>query len=111
LALDPYRFATDESAVEAMFEHNFNGALWSRLPLLNKLRWEVLVRGAALATSEDETGGYQELGVGLSNIGIGLARFIRVDAVWSHDVNGWNKAKVVLGINLNLTDLSNVEVN
>ena len=111
LALDPYDFATDGSTLEAMFEHNFNGALWSRIPVLNELRWEVLVRGAALVTSENENGGYQELGVGLSNLGVGLARFVRVDAVWSHDDNGWNKAKVVLGINISLSDLGSVEVN
>lgn len=104
LALDPYAYATDGSSFQAAVEHDFNGAIWSKLPLLNKLRWEVVVRGATLHTSDDRNG-YQELGVGLSNIGFGLTRFIRVDGVWSRDNNGWNKPALVVGLNISVEDL------
>jgi hypothetical protein len=81
LALEPYQFATDGNSFQAAIEHNFNGAIWSRLPLLNKLRWHVIVRAAMLQTDENA---YQEYGVGLGNIGFGLARFIRFDLVWNN---------------------------
>ena len=100
IALPPYAFATDGYSLETAFEHNFNGAIWSRLPLLNKLRWHVIVRGAVLRNEFDA---YEEYGVGIGNIGFGLVRFFRVDIAWN-SLGERSEPNYLFGINLPFGD-------
>ena len=81
LGLDPFALMTDEPWADAVVEHDFDGALWSLLPLLRRLRFEVHAR-AGLIVQPTLDRSYAEWGIGIGNIGFGPARFLRIDAVW-----------------------------
>ncbi|MCG8837172.1 carboxypeptidase-like regulatory domain-containing protein [Tenacibaculum dicentrarchi] len=94
--LNYYDFVTDKY-VASHFEHNFNGFILNRIPLLNKLKLRSLLTfRAAYGTISDKNIAanksninynapnkvYYEYGVGLDNIGYGNLRFLRIDAIW-----------------------------
>ena len=80
--LDYYKFYTNDKYAEAHVEHNFKGAVLSKIPLINKLNFH-LVGGAKTLFMADKNP-YTEYSVGLSNIGFGKWRFLRVDYVRSN---------------------------
>jgi hypothetical protein len=63
------------------FEHHFDGTLLDRIPLINKLGWKSLIGYSRL----QQEGGRQwnEIFIGLENIGISLYRGIRINFVGS----------------------------
>ncbi len=99
LTLAPYDFATDGAWVDGMVEHNFNGLLWQRLPLLRKLGWQVLLRGGGILLA-DGSRSYAEVGAGLTNVGFGAFRFFRFDVAYREREGEWANPYWVLGINL-----------
>ena len=78
--LDYYSFSTREDWVELHVEHNFNGYILDKLPLLRKLNFNLLLAGRYAASGDFR---YQEVSVGLGNVGIGPFRNMRIDYVWS----------------------------
>ncbi len=90
-----YNFSTNQSYAEFHAEHNFNGYLLNKIPLINKLGFE-LVLGAKSLVRKDEKP-YSELSIGLNNIGIGKLRFLRLDYVKSN-YNGVSQNGLVFGL-------------
>ena len=80
--LDYYKFYTNDKYAEAHVEHNFKGAVLSKIPLLNKLNFH-LVGGVKTLFMTDKNP-YTEYSVGLGNIGFGKWRFLRIDYVKSN---------------------------
>ncbi len=76
-----YALSTNDSYLEFHAEHDFNGYVLGKIPLLNKLNFNLIVGAHALATPDNKP--YQELTVGLDNIGWGKFRFLRLDYVRS----------------------------
>ena len=113
LALPHYGFTTRDTWVDGVVEHNFNGALWRRLPLLGKLGFETIVRTGAIVLPE-EGRLHQEFGIGVGRVGFGPARFIRVDVAWrttgSFRQNtvqtDWRRPVYRIGINVPLGTLT-----
>lgn len=91
-----YDFSTNDSYFEFHAEHDFNGFILGKIPLVNKLNFNLVVGAHNLATAENKP--YQELTVGLNNVGWGKWRFLRIDYVRSYQSGFLNDA-IVFGLN------------
>ena len=80
--LDYYRLSTNKNYAELHAEHNFQGYILNRIPLLKKLNFNLIL--GAHAASIDQQKPYQEFNVGIGNIGWGKIRFLRLDYVRSY---------------------------
>ncbi len=72
--------STDDSFINFHVQHQFDGYLLDKLPFIKKLGWEFVV-GYKYLNSESV---YQELHLGLDNIGFKAFRFFRADLVFSN---------------------------
>ncbi|HNQ26360.1 MAG TPA: DUF5686 and carboxypeptidase regulatory-like domain-containing protein [Aquaticitalea sp.] len=77
-----YTHSTNDAYMEFHAEHDFNGFLLGKLPLINKLNFNLILGAHALATPNTKP--YQEYTIGIDNIGWGKFRFLRVDYVRSY---------------------------
>jgi hypothetical protein len=94
----PYYVAsTNDAYFEGHFEHDDQGYIMNKIPLLNKLKSTLVLGYHNLSVPERKT--YHEFTVGLDNLGFGKFKFFRLDYVHSYqnhdDVDG-----VVFGIKL-----------
>ena len=77
-----YDLSANQSYFEGHFEHNFQGYIMGKIPLLNKLKSHLIVNGNALATTNNQP--YYEWGVSLGNLGWKKFRFFRIGFVQSY---------------------------
>ena len=99
----PYYVAsTNDQYFEAHAEHDDNGYIMNKIPLLNKLRASLVLGYHHLATPEMKP--YSEVSIGLDNLGFGKFRFFRFDYVRSYQ-SGYRGDGVVFGLKfLNILD-------
>jgi len=90
-----YTGSTNESYFEAHAEHDFNGFLLGKVPLLNKLNFNLVVGAHLLSTPDFKP--YQEYTIGVDNIGWGKWRFLRVDYVRSYQ-GGFQSDAILFGL-------------
>ena len=90
-----YNFSTNKSYAELHAEHNFKGYLLNKIPLINKLGFELVVGANSLIIKDKKP--YSEFSIGLNNIGIGKLRFLRLDYVKSN-YNGVSQNGLVFGL-------------
>lgn len=90
-----YAASTNDSYLEAHVEHDFNGFLLGKVPLLNKLNFNLVIGAHLLATPDFKP--YQEYSVGIDNIGWGKWRFLRVDYVKSYQ-SGFQSDAILFGL-------------
>jgi len=105
LLLPYYSHSSIGTFGEAHIQHNFNGFLLNRVPVLRKLGWQLVAGAKHLRSSQQEP--YSELHIGLDNIGIHLFRLLRVDAVWAmqsveEDSVDYSRFGVVVGFKMDL---------
>lgn len=90
-----YSLSTNSSYLEMHAEHDFNGFILGKIPLLNKLNFNLILGAHALSTPEVSP--YQEYTIGLDNIGWGKFRFLRLDYVRSYQ-SGFQSDAIIFGI-------------
>lgn len=90
-----YSLSTNKSYLELHAEHDFNGFLLGKVPLLNKLNFNLVLGAHALATPDHSP--YQEYTIGIDNIGWGKFRFLRVDYVRSYQ-SGFQSDAIMFGL-------------
>ncbi|MBR9913984.1 MAG: carboxypeptidase-like regulatory domain-containing protein [Algicola sp.] len=90
-----YALSTNDAYLEMHAEHDFNGFILGRVPLLKKLNFNLVLGAHALATPN--TNPYQEYSVGLDNIGWGKFRFLRLDYVRSY-LSGFQSDAIIFGL-------------
>jgi len=90
-----YSASTNDSYFEAHFEHNDSGYIMNKIPLLNKLKSQLVLGFNNLAIPNRNP--YQEFSVGLDNLGFGKFRMLRVDYIRSYQ-NGYQGDAVVFGL-------------
>ena len=90
-----YDLSTNENYFEAHAQHNFQGYLLGKLPLLNNLGWHLILNGKLLSTTSNSL--YGEWGISLGNIGWKKFRFLRVGFVQSH-FEGETESGLNLGV-------------
>lgn len=78
-----YTHSADGGFMQGHFQHKFKGFILSKIPLLKHTQFQ-LVAGYKFVNSNRQAY-YDEFHIGLDNLGFGIARFFRVDAVWSKD--------------------------
>ena len=76
-----YTQSTNNQYFETHVSYNDNGYFMNKIPLLNKLGWNLVGGFHQLATSNNKP--YQEVTVGLDRIGFGKLKIFRVDYVRS----------------------------
>ncbi len=92
-----YSNSTNESYIEAHFEHDDKGYIMNKLPLLNKLKANLILGYHSIMIPKISP--YQEFTVGLDNLGFGKFKMFRVDYVRSYQ-NGFQEDGVVFGLKI-----------
>lgn len=90
-----YSNSTNDAYLETHIEHNFKGYVMNKIPLLNKLQWNLI--GGFHQLNIPNMKPYQEFTVGFDNIGWGKFRFLRVDYVRSYQ-NDFQGDGVMFGL-------------
>jgi hypothetical protein len=90
-----YSNSTNDAYVETHIEHNFKGYIMNKLPLLNKLQWNLVTSFHQINVPDNKP--YQEFTVGFDNIGFGKFRFLRIDYVRAYQ-NGYQGDGVMFGL-------------
>ncbi|MEZ4854317.1 DUF5686 and carboxypeptidase regulatory-like domain-containing protein [Flavobacterium sp.] len=90
-----YSNSTNDAYLEMHFQHNFNGFIMNKIPLLNKLQWNLI--GGFHQINVPNYKPYQEFSVGFNNIGFGKFRFLRIDYVRAYQ-NGYLGDGLLFGI-------------
>jgi len=90
-----YDFSTSKNYLEYHLEHDFKGYILGKIPLINKLNYN-LILGVHGFSSKDQKP-YQEFSLGINNIGWKKYRFLRVDYVRSYH-SGFVNDGVLFGI-------------
>lgn len=90
-----YTHSTNDAYLETHIEHNFNGYIMNKIPLLNKLQWNLI--GSFHQINVPDCKPYQEFSVGMNNIGFGKFRFLRIDYIRAYQ-NGYLGDGVMFGL-------------
>jgi len=72
-----YDFSTNKNYFEGHIEQDFKGWILGKIPLINKLNYNLILGTHFLATKNNKT--YSEVSVGIDNLGFGKYRFLRLD--------------------------------
>lgn len=96
LLLPYYQYSTIDNFAEFHAEHHFNGYIMNRIPLMKKLKWQLVAGVHYLYTPN--TPNYTEVSVGFERI----FKILRVDAVWAVNPSLKNEIKTGLGTNFGL---------
>jgi hypothetical protein len=93
----PYYLAsTNDSYFETHMEYNDKGFIMNKIPLLNKLQSKLVLGFKNLAVPDRNP--YQEFSAGLTNLGFGKFRILRIDYVRTYQ-NGYQGDGVMFGLN------------
>lgn len=90
-----YTFSTNDKYLQIHIEHNDNGFIMNKIPLLNKLHSQLVIGYHALAQPNMKP--YQEVTVGLDNLGFGKFKMFRIDYVRSYQ-SGFQTDGVLFGL-------------
>jgi hypothetical protein len=90
-----YALSTNKSYLEIHTEHDFKGYILGKVPLLNKLNYNLVIGAHSLSTKNNMP--YYEFTIGIDNIGFKKFRFLRLDYVRSYQ-NGFINDAVIFGL-------------
>ena len=89
-----YQFSAASNYTHVAVEHNFNGWIFNKLPLLRKTQLQTVV--AAKYLKSDNNNSYSEFSVGIDNI----FKILSVTAVSSYFNNELSEPSILIGISL-----------
>jgi len=92
-----YSNSTNDSYFEAHIEHNDQGFITNKIPLLNKLKSTLVIGFHELAVPNRKP--YTEYTVGLDNLGFGKFKLFRLDYIRSYQ-NGYIGDGVIFGLKI-----------
>lgn len=92
-----YEMSTNQDYIEWHMEHYFKGFILNKVPLLNKLQYQLVIGAHGLQTKTKKA--YHEFSVGLDNFGFGKFRPFRIDYFQSFH-GGTTANGIVIGIKL-----------
>lgn len=90
-----YEYSTTEDYMHAHLEHNFKGWILNKIPLINQLNYNLIVGAKTLQVNNSDS--YNELSIGIDNLGFGKFRVLRLDFVKPYQ-NGWQSGGVIFGL-------------
>ena len=85
-----YDFSSSKNYIEYHLEHNFNGFILGKIPLINKLNYNLILGFHGFSSKDQKP--YKELSFGIDNIGWGKYRFLRIDYARSYQPEFINDA-------------------
>ena len=91
-----YSYSTNNSYMETHLEHNFEGFIMNKIPLLNKLKSTMVLGYHQLATPDVKP--YQEFSIGLDKLGFGKFKLLRVDYVRAYSGSSYLGDGVMFGM-------------
>ncbi|WP_432671620.1 DUF5686 and carboxypeptidase regulatory-like domain-containing protein [Flavobacterium sp. SM2513] len=92
-----YTNSTNDSYFEMHAEHNFEGFIMNKIPLINKLHSTLVVGFHNLAVPDRKP--YQEFSIGLDHLGFGKFKIFRLDYVRSYQ-NGYQGDGLIFGLQI-----------
>lgn len=90
-----YERSTNQTHSQFHVEHNFEGLVMNRIPLLKHLKTNLILGAKSLFI--DGQSPYHELSVGLDRLGFGKFRFLRLDYVVPYN-GGWQDGAIIFGL-------------
>ncbi len=90
-----YDRSTNQNHSEFHFEHNFEGFIMNRIPLLKHLKSNLIISSKSLTI--DGRSPYHEFSVGLDRLGFGKFKFLRLDYVVPYN-GGWQDGALIFGL-------------
>ncbi|MCP1995628.1 DUF5686 and carboxypeptidase regulatory-like domain-containing protein [Flavobacterium sp. HSC-61S13] len=90
-----YDNSTNTSYFQAHIEHDFKGYILNKIPLLNQLKYSIVIGSHQLYIPDKKP--YHEISIGLNNFGFGKFRVFRIDYFRSYQ-GGFQDQGVVIGI-------------
>jgi hypothetical protein len=90
-----YERSTNQRYSEFLFEHNFEGFIMNRIPVLKYLKSN-LILGSKSSFINGQLP-YHEFSVGLDRLGFGKFRFLRLDYVVPYS-GGWQDGAIIFGL-------------
>lgn len=90
-----YERSTNQSHNQIQVEHNFEGLVMNRLPLLKYLKSNMILGAKSLFINGQSP--YHELSVGLDRLGFGKFKFLRLDYVVPYN-GGWQDGALIFGL-------------
>ncbi|WP_026837953.1 DUF5686 and carboxypeptidase regulatory-like domain-containing protein [Gillisia sp. JM1] len=90
-----YRLSTKNNYLEMHAEQDFQGWILGKLPLINKLNYNLILGAHALSIENNKA--YTEFSVGIDNLGFGKYRLLRLDYVVSN-YQGKTEAAFIFGL-------------
>lgn len=97
-ALPYYHYSTTDSWVRAHWEHNFDGFLLDKVPLIRRAGLSLVANAAWLHTPQLDS--YTELTVGIDRLGFGIARVLRFDLTASFLEGKYQGLSWLIGIKI-----------
>lgn len=91
-----YSNSTNDSYMETHIEHNFEGFIMNKIPLLNKLKSTMVLGYHQLAIPNASP--YQEFSIGLDKLGYGKFKLLRLDYVRSYNGSTFVGDGVMFGL-------------
>ena len=92
-----YSSSTNDAFVQVHAEHDDQGYVMNKIPLLKKLQSTLIVGYHILSIPNQLP--YQEISVGLNNLGYGKVKFFRIDYVRNYQ-NGYLGDGVIFGVKI-----------
>ncbi|MFM7017693.1 DUF5686 family protein, partial [Flavobacterium sp.] len=92
-----YSASTNTKYFETHLEHNDQGFIMNKIPLLNKLQSQLVLGVHNLAIPNRYP--YQEFTIGLDNLGYGKVRIFRFDYIRSYQ-NGYQGDAILFGLKI-----------
>jgi len=93
-----YSRSTNDSYTEIHAEHNFQGYVMNKIPLLKHLKSTLVLGYHQLGVPGEKP--YQEFTVGLDKLGFGKFRIFRIDYLRSYNGSGFAGDGIIFGIKL-----------
>jgi hypothetical protein len=95
--LEYYDYSTSNDYFEYHLEQNFKGYVLGKIPFVNKFNFNLVLGAHGISISKNKN--YFEFNSGISNLGWGKYRFLRIDYVRSYS-DGKSESRFMFGINL-----------
>lgn len=93
-----YEYSTAGSHLQVHYQHNFEGEIMRRIPLLRILQSHLLMGYKGLLTEDQKP--WHEAHIGLGNLGFGVLRILRFDVVFTHQGQDFLGSHFRMGVNL-----------
>ena len=92
-----YSLSTNKPYMEIHYQHNFKGYIMNKIPVLNLLKWNLILGTHVASTLENKP--YREFTIGFDKVGFGKFRIFRLDYIRAFQ-DGFTNDGIMFGVKL-----------